>query len=495
MKSELISPIETMKLEMKEPEVIYTIRHLEAAGREFFKFSNEKATIEFIHKSVLDWVIKESEAAEKFYSGQMPITKIFKFEENGEMQITVPRNFLEGYSGNFQGTKEAYLDILIYTLEVLANTRFQERYIPTYYSLKDPVSPTDPYLPCPSTPPDDAMRERARAMTEDSNHHRGELTHLDFYMFEVSQSWAIGERKGTKWAKLHGLLHKLSDPKVFARLSTQFLLLNNVKLDDILKPSEVITPAILAAEFQWGLYLDFLVTNATVEPASYPEALNEGPPKWKWYNILSDLQRSSIFGYSILHTKVDTMKVMLKYDLEPNLCFNGVLTPEGPTLFSVLLMYHKRQKDGSGTRELWLPRYLASRFLWSPEGVLEYMEKSDFTKSAYEALITTQPYAKWLLHTLVSYDQGDLISKIMVAGADLYDRDEEGWDTFDWAYAHGLEVGEQEGYTDVDYEARRLDWDRSGNKVEKWETKHRALRAAEDGLRIRGLEEHELEGR
>ncbi|KAF3222943.1 hypothetical protein TWF679_004141 [Orbilia oligospora] len=802
MKSELISPIETMKLEMKEPEVIYTIRHLEAAGREFFKFSNEKATIEFIHKSVLDWVIKESEAAEKFYSGQMAITKIFKFEENGEMQITVPRNFLEGYSGNFQGTKEAYLDILIYTLEVLANTRFQERYIPTYYSLKDPVSPTDPYLPCPSTPPDDAMRERARVMTEDSNHHRGELTHLDFYMFEVSQSWAIGERKGTKWAKLHGLLHKLSDPKVFARWSTQFLLLNNVKLDDILKPSEVITPAILAAEFQWGLYLDFLVTNATVEPASYPEALNEGPPKWKWYNILSDLQRSSIFGYSILHTKgirfwsenveqilqiisprenpyrlrdlnnhtpltkclqelqggvdptqreflVDTMKVMLKYDLEPNLCFNGVLTPEGPTLFSVLLMscdyslvslvlkkyggnpalldinhrdsrrrtplhmiwlikfpdptiqikiarlllesyadpnaqnasslaplalaaprlnesgvklllnykanvndddisgntaftitaddkrfimnnseekvismlkllknhgadisrpkkggmtalmtaimdsrwkiadailemhrsetksgdcsylmqadregdtllhiaakrgaeglgiakfvvesmnedsiidllekenndcqtafditslssasaalkgyfvacyyrYHKRQKDGSGTRELWLPRYLASRFLWSPEGVLEYMEKSDFTKSAYEALITTQPYAKWLLHTLVSYDQGDLISKIMVAGADLYDRDEEGWDTFDWAYAHGLEVGEQEGYTDVDYEARRLDWDRSGNKVEKWETKHRALRAAEDGLRIRGLEEHELEGR
>ncbi|KAK6537388.1 Ran-binding protein 10 [Orbilia ellipsospora] len=114
---------------MRNPEVIYTVRHLEAAGREFFKFSDGKRTINVIHKSVRDWVEKESRKAEE--RSVVPSANILEWGDNGEIKVTIPRLFVEGSSGttNFLSQKETLLDILIYTLEVLTSKKFHERYL------------------------------------------------------------------------------------------------------------------------------------------------------------------------------------------------------------------------------------------------------------------------------------------------------------------------------------------------------------------------------
>ncbi|KAF3908223.1 hypothetical protein AA313_de0203654 [Arthrobotrys entomopaga] len=114
---------------MRNPEVIYTVRHLEAAGREFFKFSDGKRTINVIHKSVRDWVEKESRKAEE--RSILPPGNILEWGDNGEIKVTIPRLFVEGSSGtaNFQSQRDTLLDTLIYTLEVLTSTKFHERYL------------------------------------------------------------------------------------------------------------------------------------------------------------------------------------------------------------------------------------------------------------------------------------------------------------------------------------------------------------------------------
>ncbi|EPS43898.1 hypothetical protein H072_2028 [Dactylellina haptotyla CBS 200.50] len=130
-----------MERSMRNPETIYTIRHLEAAGREFFKFSDGKRTINVIHKSVRDWVEKESRKAEE--RNLLPSTNILEWGDYGEIKVTIPRLFVEGNSAStgFQSEKDTLLDTFIYALEVLTSKRFHERYFPE--SLRTPEDAAD----------------------------------------------------------------------------------------------------------------------------------------------------------------------------------------------------------------------------------------------------------------------------------------------------------------------------------------------------------------
>ncbi|KAF3316832.1 hypothetical protein TWF173_001494 [Orbilia oligospora] len=317
-KAEVLSSFEVMERDMRKPEVIYTIRHLEAAGREFFKFSNEKRTIGVIHKSVLDWVEGETSKSQKIFSRQISIAEVFGLDEYGQMKITVPsmyqlpdptildlemdlkifnrkpliNSITESLIGphlapeNFPSRKEAYLDILIYTLEVLASKQFQDRYIPTDYPVENPDSSENPYCRRYSVPLDTAKRERLAATLGTPGHYRGELTHLSFYMRNVSELWMYNERKGPKWTKLFLLLRKLSHPRVFIKWSTELLLLTKT-IDDLKDHKglrQLITPGVLAAQLMWGLYLDFLVGDAEFN-----------------YDLDFDLRHPSTFGFTILH--------------------------------------------------------------------------------------------------------------------------------------------------------------------------------------------------
>ncbi|KAF3904765.1 hypothetical protein ABW20_dc0102448 [Dactylellina cionopaga] len=73
---------------MQKPEIIYTVRHLEAAGREFFEFSGEKHVINVIHKSVRDWVEKEAKKAEESFLP--PVTNILEWGDFGDIKVTIP---------------------------------------------------------------------------------------------------------------------------------------------------------------------------------------------------------------------------------------------------------------------------------------------------------------------------------------------------------------------------------------------------------------------
>ncbi|KAK6525918.1 hypothetical protein TWF281_010961 [Arthrobotrys megalospora] len=353
-KSTMTSQIRIMEREMKKPEVIYTIRHLQEAGREFFGFSNGRDTIHVIHKSVLDWVERESRKAEELYSRQLPITDIFKLDDNGEVRITVPRFFVEGHSTsvNFQSQRETHLDTLLYILEVLTSTKFQDRYIPIY-SLES----LDDFALLDTDPSAFAAEGRARASRKDLIPHRGELTDLNYHMTQVSLLWPDAERSGPKWTKLHTLLRKLSHPGTFTRWSTAFLLLNYSELYEPVDPHQVITPGFLAAEFAWDIYLKFLLTDQKLNydfgldlhsPLfgltilhNYgiyyrPEILEQIIIKYRPGKSLDTLRDSA--GYTPflrclwrLGTEsnpsrrkllVASLKHMLTLDLEPNLCFN-----------------------------------------------------------------------------------------------------------------------------------------------------------------------------
>ncbi|KAK6513001.1 hypothetical protein TWF506_009163 [Arthrobotrys conoides] len=371
----MITPIEAIRRGVKNAEVVYTIRHLEAAGKQFFKFSRRQETIQLISKSVFDWIEKEVQNADDTFSFKAPIIDIFKFNDDGEMEIKVPKQIAEHHQTlrSFRRRRDIYLDILIYNLQVLTSRKFQDIYTPAYYSLENPNSSTNPYLPFYSDSQDDAKIERARVAMESYGDHRGELKYLDYYMLEVDRLWPHNERIGRRWTKLESVLQKFSDPEVFARWSAEFLLMQRIFWDDILPPRALITPGSLAAHFGWEIYLEFLVKNEELK-----------------YNLDFDLQNPSLFGSTILHTEgikllpriielilakmsprhykynitdwkgetpflrclsefrpsntlntaqrgclVESMMVMLHYDLEPYLCFNRTVSDTPiPKLFS-----------------------------------------------------------------------------------------------------------------------------------------------------------------
>ncbi|KAF3222661.1 hypothetical protein TWF106_005467 [Orbilia oligospora] len=126
---------------MRNPEIADTIYHLEGAGRDFFKFTNKKRTIGFIHKSVRDWFESESAKAAQRDYGIKSVASLFSHDtESGELKLTLPIPWIvvkgQSESMEFQSEKDAQLDILIYILRVLTHPRFQETYMPYHKLLK-----------------------------------------------------------------------------------------------------------------------------------------------------------------------------------------------------------------------------------------------------------------------------------------------------------------------------------------------------------------------
>ncbi|KAF3208105.1 hypothetical protein TWF106_011538 [Orbilia oligospora] len=108
---------------IRNPEIFDTIFHLGNAGRDFFKFSKDKQTIGFIHKSVRDWFEEESKEAAKSDHAIPSIASLFSRD----------RVVIKGrWDSGFQSEKDAQLDILLYTFRVLAHPRFQNVYLPDY---------------------------------------------------------------------------------------------------------------------------------------------------------------------------------------------------------------------------------------------------------------------------------------------------------------------------------------------------------------------------
>ncbi|KAF3911172.1 hypothetical protein AA313_de0209053 [Arthrobotrys entomopaga] len=123
-----------VEIAMDRPEIIYTIYHLETAGREFFKFSLGKRKIDVIHKSVRDWVEKEAKKAGEEASSLIPLSEVVEWGDFGELKFTLPRQFIEGNSASrtFKSEAESHLDILIHNLETVTSQKFQKRYMPLY---------------------------------------------------------------------------------------------------------------------------------------------------------------------------------------------------------------------------------------------------------------------------------------------------------------------------------------------------------------------------
>ncbi|KAF3912618.1 Tankyrase-1 [Arthrobotrys entomopaga] len=161
---------------MRSPEIADTIYHLEGVGRDFFKFANNKQTIGLIHKSVRDWVEKESEKAAKRDYGIKSIASLFAWDKHtDELKLTlpIPKIFVKGQgeSIDFQSEKDEQLDILIYILRVLTHPAFYEVYMP-YYPLKDPPA-TDPSPPEENPP---ATQTESEAQEEGHNEKKGDET-------------------------------------------------------------------------------------------------------------------------------------------------------------------------------------------------------------------------------------------------------------------------------------------------------------------------------
>ncbi|KAF3934531.1 hypothetical protein ABW19_dt0206820 [Dactylella cylindrospora] len=109
---------------MRSPEIADTVYHLEGVGRDFFKFSNEKQVIGLIHKSVRDWVEKESDKAAKRDYGIKSIASLFTWDkESDELKLTlpIPKIFVKGQSESMD-----------FQMTVLTHPLFHEVYMPYY---------------------------------------------------------------------------------------------------------------------------------------------------------------------------------------------------------------------------------------------------------------------------------------------------------------------------------------------------------------------------
>ncbi|KAK6530304.1 SPRY domain-containing protein 3 [Orbilia ellipsospora] len=119
-----------LEKETQKPDIVYTIHHLETAGRQFFKFADGR--IDVIHNSVLDWIEKESKKASERRTQQVAITDIFQRNTSGEIRIVLPRSIVEDVSSpvGFKSEEDFHLEILIYMFEVITNPRFMDKYMP-----------------------------------------------------------------------------------------------------------------------------------------------------------------------------------------------------------------------------------------------------------------------------------------------------------------------------------------------------------------------------
>ncbi|KAF3936078.1 hypothetical protein ABW20_dc0105486 [Dactylellina cionopaga] len=300
-----------MEIAMRRPEIIYTIYQLEMAGREFFRFSLGRRKIDLVHKSVRDWVEKESKKAGEQALSQIPLADVVELGDFGELKFTLPRQFIEGNfaAKTFRSVGEIHLDILIYILETVISEKFRRRYMPLYEltfvdncpsgtisssaisnedsknqgdaMMTNDEDPAGPKLDNPSlvtkTPQITNLDsgiiltiEEVVSENKDTDMKqwkaasgvfpvRGEFSHFGHHMKKVAEHWPREKRQGRKWNELRKLLRKFSQPDIFKRWSIQWRLSCNDELVKLLERDDYRIPGIVAAGEGWEIYLEFLL--------------------------------------------------------------------------------------------------------------------------------------------------------------------------------------------------------------------------------------------
>ncbi|KAF3235110.1 hypothetical protein TWF192_001076 [Orbilia oligospora] len=262
---------------MRNPEIFDTIFHLGNAGRDFFKFSKDKQTIGFIHKSVRDWFEEESKEAAKSDHAIPSIASLFSRDSKlGGLKLTLPIPWIviKGqWDSGFQSEKDAQLDILLYIMRVLTHSRFQRMYLPSYEPVENSeghknlteASNNDEALPEEGGAPDTDQQELGgdrqpvldseprpdpqiasilgdmeaedsetsrngddKLLNEDvpKTFHKGpwrcEIHQWVHHMRRIGKLWPRGERKGERWEGLWNLLRTFAKPQNFRRWLIQF---------------------------------------------------------------------------------------------------------------------------------------------------------------------------------------------------------------------------------------------------------------------------------
>ncbi|KAF3136717.1 hypothetical protein TWF703_005431 [Orbilia oligospora] len=220
---------------MQNPEIFATVNHLSVAGRDFFKFLNDKRNINVIHTTVREWFERETrEAAKKDYS----IRDLFRVREDKEkgdmvLRLRIPKRYAQA---DFEDEKHTELDILIYLLQVLTNQKFQQAYLPRF--------------------PDE---DEGILEPRENEPWRGEIVHWTHHMRRVGELWPPEERTTKKWHTMREYLRKLLQPEIFKRWALQYGLQTGVDLGMIRGYAVASRPAITGSVFGLEVLIDFLL--------------------------------------------------------------------------------------------------------------------------------------------------------------------------------------------------------------------------------------------
>ncbi|KAK6519706.1 hypothetical protein TWF506_000006 [Arthrobotrys conoides] len=220
---------------MQNPEVFATVNHLSVAGRDFFKFLNDKRNINVIHTTVREWFERETrEAAKKDYS----IRDLFRVREDKEkgdmvLRLRIPKRYAQA---DFEDEKHTQLDILIYLLQVLTNQKFQQAYLPRF--------------------PDE---DEEFLEPKENEPWRGEILHWTHHMRRVGELWPPEERTTKKWHTMREYLRKLIQPDIFKRWAVQYGLQTGIELHMIRGYALAARPAITGSVFGLEVLIDFLL--------------------------------------------------------------------------------------------------------------------------------------------------------------------------------------------------------------------------------------------
>ncbi|KAK6544888.1 hypothetical protein TWF694_001567 [Orbilia ellipsospora] len=238
-----------MTTQMDNPEVADIIYHLNQAGRDFFKFSNDDRNIEFIHTSVREWIDRQTKSEKTRRQNVQTNPILYKQNDEFIFKVSLPRAEIASMSGSmFDSARYAHLSILTYILQVLTHKRFQDAYMPDY-KLPHRISKLFLRQQNEGTQLEENdsttyNEDKVEGKTEEAVHAedkspgepetqtsenkgrkvpwRGEIHHWILHMRRLSDAWPQNKRKGQEWERLFELLEAFTQLKTFWRWSIQY---------------------------------------------------------------------------------------------------------------------------------------------------------------------------------------------------------------------------------------------------------------------------------
>ncbi|KAK6360421.1 hypothetical protein TWF730_006563 [Orbilia blumenaviensis] len=232
-----------MANQMNNPEVAEVIYHLNTAGRDFFKFSNEDRNIEFIHTSVREWMDKQTSKTEKASSQHIHKAPLVS-TQNDELifTLTVSRAELVNIgSSTFERARHAHLAVLKYILQVLTHPKFQNAYMPLFPlppkitkmfseegqnkdELKDSDGAKEKEPVAKLTPSDNnsATQGQTQENKDRKAPWRGEIHHWIHHMRRLAGLWPPDTRTSQDWELVLELLGRFTGLNTFWRWNVQF---------------------------------------------------------------------------------------------------------------------------------------------------------------------------------------------------------------------------------------------------------------------------------